>query len=71
VRGGYAAAAMAACSRMSARRTFGAPVVIFQSLATCDGRLRAVVFCSQPLGSDSRMILCQAEPTCCGSGAVW
>jgi len=56
---------------MSRRRTRRSPVVIFHSLATCVGRFRAVVFCSQPLGSDSRMILCHAEATCCGSGAVW
>ena len=56
----------ACCCRraMAARRTLGPPVLIFQSIFSCDGAFLAVVVSSQPLGSESRMILCQALPTC-------
>ena len=36
-----------------------------------DGRVAGVVSASQPLGSDNRITLCQAEATWRGSGAEW
>ena len=53
----------------AARRTFLPPVVMRTSLTTCAGAFFGVVSASQPLGSDSRMTLCQALATCLYSGA--
>ena len=52
----------AACD--SSRRTFLPPVVMRTSFSTCAGAFFGVVSASQPLGSDSRMTLCQALATC-------
>ncbi len=55
----------------SSRRTFLPPVVMRTSLTTWAGAFFTVVSASHPLGSDSRMTLCQALATCLYSGAVW
>ena len=58
-----------AAARLSWRRTCLPPVVIRTSLTICAGAFFTVVSSSQPLGSESRMTLCQALATCLYSGA--